>query len=840
MLHHKSSPISERIIDCIPIIVKYINTFDSMTDEMISIVRDFLKKIKKNRYSPRIAAKMLSHMKEIARHYAMHFGNDEFESLFAQMKDFVNSYRLYDVQFAAIGSLIRIFDKRWIGADATPTDLKLFQRKLFDFLFADEDRADVLDGADDRKRLICVRGQLIAGLISSSYVLRKENWFQLAVLAFKHQLSAGISSSPVLAPSKIKLKPFFSQLSESIRPIIMALCDHHKMDQDMLVNENISYLVGEWLIRNHRLNDFPWYLTALTSQNDFFRVNINVITICILRHQPNTLGDFSAAMGENADTLMKAVLPNCLAYLTPILAGCDELSDAYKRNGQEMGSVLRNHFGDLKEILRKQFLHVTENLLANLWDCDTFKSFFNLEIDYEAESHNIDMNVFTKSLEYLQQISESAHKNVHLITDFCANRPLQIYNFLLFKKLQLQNTKYVDEQLIHLFQYCAVVDKVAAFFVSDAARPQSKKNILISKKASLLRDIVYFIGNILIGAEEAKLKLAACRYFRNFSGQILPSCGHIFEPLLNFAVSSLVPLVQNDDRLISESALDCIKFFVMEQKVALSGEIALLDNFPQDDQFNELRRVHSEVKYRGRTFTLTEEIDYFLKVEHRKIEGLIALKEQLSLKKNELIGMYNHLQDTRGFSEDCEKSLIHRLVYTLVQFVQGTDSNIAVEAAKCLGELGPSDLSSIVLKPDHQKLTYQFSPTFDRATEAVCMAAFTKLNDLLLHSDAKVLKAVSASLTFLLKSDIGKTLVEDFHYLHLFHAPPAQKRKILSLTDKELDLTALFTDEDDSSHSDWLKRFTKVLLDLFGDEHLQEVAALEVNGLGGICCMGIR
>lgn len=73
----------------------------------------------------------------------------------------------------------------------------------------------------------------------------------------------------------------------------------------MLVNENISYLVSEWLIRNYKLSDFPWYLTTMESLKDFFRVNVNVITICILRHRPNGLSEFATVMGESAEALMK-------------------------------------------------------------------------------------------------------------------------------------------------------------------------------------------------------------------------------------------------------------------------------------------------------------------------------------------------------------------------------------------------------------------------------------------------------------------------------------------------------------------------------------------------------
>lgn len=96
------------------------------------------------------------------------------------------------------------------------------------------------------------------------------------------------------------------------------------------------------------------------------------------------------------------MLPNCLAYLTPILAGCNEISDTYKDNGMEMSRILQQTFGDLKEILHKLFLSVTENLLSNLWDDNLFKDLFDMEIDHKVECYNINVNVFTTSLEYLQ------------------------------------------------------------------------------------------------------------------------------------------------------------------------------------------------------------------------------------------------------------------------------------------------------------------------------------------------------------------------------------------------------------------------------------------------------
>lgn len=67
-----------------------------------------------------------------------------------------------------------------------------------------------------------------------------------------------------------------------------------------------------------------------------------------------------------------------------------------------MSRILQERFGDLKDIFRTKFLTITENLLSNLWDYNTFRALFDLEIDYEAESYNIEIDVFTKSLDYLQ------------------------------------------------------------------------------------------------------------------------------------------------------------------------------------------------------------------------------------------------------------------------------------------------------------------------------------------------------------------------------------------------------------------------------------------------------
>lgn len=81
---------------------------------------------------------------------------------------------------------------------------------------------------------------------------------------------------------------------------------------------------------------------------------------------------------------------------------------------------------------------------------------------------------------------------------------------------------------------------------------------------------------------------------------------------------------------------------------------------------------------------------------------------KLSTKKSELHAIYKPIYELSGFSKDCEKSLIHRLIVSLLETVQGTDMEKSHMAAKCLAELGPSDLGTIVLRSDLKKHTYQW------------------------------------------------------------------------------------------------------------------------------------
>lgn len=121
--------------------------------------------------------------------------------------------------------------------------------------------------------------------------------------------------------------------------------------------------------------------------------------------------------------------------------------------------------------------------------------------------------------------------------------------------------------------------------------------------------------------------------------------------------------------------------------------------------------------------------------------------------------MYKQLQGIYRFSEDYDISNLHRLIFSLLTVVRGSDKEKSLEAVKCLGELGPSDLTTSILKPDIQLSTYKFQfHNFMDATLFLYNIIIDKLNMFHIHPDARVLLAVSNACDYLLKSQIGQKM----------------------------------------------------------------------------------
>lgn len=136
--------------------------------------------------------------------------------------------------------------------------------------------------------------------------------------------------------------------------------------------------------------------------------------------------------------------------------------------------------------------------------------------------------------------------------------------------------------------------------------------------------------------------------------------------------------------------------------------------------------------------TLRENLKHFLSALDNKscsIDDMIALKHQLSSKKEELEELYLELETCQGFAEHCARSVLHRLIYQLIRLTESPDKQISLEAAKCLGVLGPADLCTMILHPQETQQR-EIIDKADMLTHKVCwmLSEFVLSNDIELRS----------------------------------------------------------------------------------------------------------
>jgi hypothetical protein len=131
---------------------------------------------------------------------------------------------------------------------------------------------------------------------------------------------------------------------------------------------------------------------------------------------------------------------------------------------------------------------------------------------------------------------------------------------------------------------------------------------------------------------DKKLLSAICHCFKSFLQRILPDCCSEFAPILNQVVITLLPLCAVNTSIVSNTPFEILSLLIVDQKVELMTSIANLDNFPVDRIFDEMRKSYAYCKYKNNTFSLKDEINHFLQNDHRKVEGLITLREAVNIK----------------------------------------------------------------------------------------------------------------------------------------------------------------------------------------------------------------
>ena len=167
----------------------------------------------------------------------------------------------------------------------------------------------------------------------------------------------------------------------------------------------------------------------------------------------------------------------------------------------------------------------------------------------------------------------------------------------------------------------------------------------------------------------------------------------------------------------------------------------------------------------------------------------------------------------------------------LITHVNGVDEQKAIEAVKCLGEIGTYDLGTMVFQSDANATDiYHDKKTKDECILLLVKAALEKLELFLVHFDPRVFEVASAACYFLMNKKCCKQF--ETPILKLFVGDSNGNDIIFELPktlNENFKLLEICDAEEYSNYSTFIKRICGELFSFLGDTFLQRVSAVQVS-----------
>uniref|UniRef100_A0A9J8D372 non-specific serine/threonine protein kinase n=1 Tax=Cyprinus carpio carpio TaxID=630221 RepID=A0A9J8D372_CYPCA len=592
-------------------------------------------------------------------------------------------------------------------------------------------------------------------------------------------------------------------------------------DSKSLINAHLYYLVAEWLNQkqsdaSYTLQSFPYILLDYCSLEEFYRSSYHVLIPHLV-----FLNDFEEvkSIGAHLDKDWKQLLANCfpkiMVNILPhfALAGQDthvaqqrekahRVYDLLKNSNclgkQQIDSLICNNLADIVvELLMT--LHETEGAAAGGGDLQKFIG----ELDPAPNPPFFSSYVIKATLDYLSKCHSASHKSLVAIL---SKTPMSIQKILIAicQKAAETTNGYERHRILMMYH----------LFVSLLLR--EVKDGLGGAWAFVLRDIIYTLIHHINSRSQDEVSTRSlslcCDLLSLVCQTAVQYCDDALESHLQVIVGTLTAQV-TDQSAISQQVLSLLRFLVIEnpENIMLRNSIPLLEPFPDRAHFRDLRAAQHALKYSSGAFTLRQEIEHFLSVTScdslplARLEGLKDLKRQLQSHKQQIGQLLKE--------SDPASCILVKLVLNLLQLCKIAANHpgggdILKAAGRCLGELGPVDLSSIALHHGKDQL---YTRAADLSPDVPFQWIFIILNcmdNALTHHSIAVRQAAGICLKDILATQCGIEFGEMYKskrdpllaYLNPFRS--AKKRA--SVLDKG------------DIQNDWLKNLSMALLDSGG------------------------
>ncbi|KAK5640688.1 hypothetical protein RI129_009235 [Pyrocoelia pectoralis] len=597
--------------------------------------------------------------------------------------------------------------------------------------------------------------------------------------------------------------------TDSSLQVLDMVAKHRNMSNaQFLLDSNLDYLISEWRSHNLAVNQFPYVLFGCNSLKLFYFKYIHIM-VPVLLEDLSLFDEVCADYHISKVDILKECFSRVVGKYIINISTNDNRNKCYN-NFAEILTVTTVH-----KLMFEKLDEVIVYLLRIYFDPERID---NISVSWSLPEPSIpccNTHIINVCFDHIANVYLNGCSPLTYCLQGNGRKSQKILLSLISK---IYESHSVEEKMVALHQF--------SFFI-DALIPHLKQSANIN--TYLIRTISYTLIHLIESKNNLDVNICCCKYLYAFICSILPENSEILEKCLIAFVAILMPISKMDNDLGNE----CVKLLhclIVDHTNLFKSTIKLLDPFPTDFKYSRINSVYGDIKYNGSVFKLEDEIENFIVTgtlmgdAGNRTEGLRYLKKRLSNQKEELKHMYNNLRHVRGFSEDCQKSVLHQLVCALVKLSLSSDTEESLEATKCLGELGSSSLLSVVLQIE-QSYENEKCIGFELVTRLITKI----LSNYIVDKSFDVMEVANSTLLYVLDCKEGKSIFSDSDFKEHFEVyltPFISSPTIKSNSDYSfnsnfetfLTNTNLWCPLGHASHEKWITDLVCTLLEVFSDK----------------------
>ncbi|CAH0564561.1 unnamed protein product [Brassicogethes aeneus] len=504
--------------------------------------------------------------------------------------------------------------------------------------------------------------------------------------------------------------------------------------QNNFLESNLPNLIEKWINQGNKLGQFPYKLLNCLNEIQFYKKYIHICVPFLIKDDAQGLKQAADELNTSQENLIIQAIPKIFTKL--IYEEIENLSTEKVTKNIYM-LRLSNYMSQNKimDILKNNLDEIILNLLLFVTDSKKISEKFGESVLF----YNKYMS-YEQFLDCLRFLKEFLDLYDDLLPHLLLKQSKKIERILLGLKSNIYNTITLQDKIKHFHHYTIVLSLILKCI-------NEKSNFSVY----FIRDTSHYLINLMKSRGCERFRKVVTVFSLQYFKDIIPKYGDIFQQFFIFVVNSLKNIIITNESLKMD-CLEIVNFLIVKNITYLSDAISKLDTFPRTEEFEKFNTIIKNLKYNNKNVTLQEEIDFFLnsnddECNSSQVDSLKQLRTILIKEKVQLKNMYKELKNIRGFSEDCIESHLHRLIAKLVKMTWGNDKSVSSEAVKCLGELGPANLLTLILQPEQSLENDKFW-----AFEMISGIAVLLLSKYIVDCDIRIARVASNALHDVLNS----------------------------------------------------------------------------------------